>query len=634
MPYNEDYVNWFYKMKDKNGVPFNSILTDSSYHYDITNLSDRKRQRSLEHYLIKKKVSGGKLTPREEQLVNQIFSNFRNHPELFYNSPVIRDKAIDLFAPSPEIAQKIKNFRNNFYDMNEIQRYHDKLLKEGLTDKEKDRYFSMLNVYLHKDLNPYKSKYYQIYKDTYTYLLNHYEFIKDMRESEFAFAGQYITNLTNSEQSYFVDFNAFSDVPNLGGDQLNMHIFINKETSFTKTLADFTQVICHENRHAHQEYYSHRNQNREAFEMATTLIFMRNLNGNGYDSYHDNYLFQDVEIDAEHEGFFKGAMYLNMHGRLDLADQIRKTRVERLDKRKYYEYMKNKDGQIISPDKYIVENLNEIIKNHPEYISEYPCFGKLFNKDGSRKSFDRILYEKANEDVSNRGLTDYYINYGINNGELNNIDLGGANKEYRKKHYRNISSIYRDHALIFLDYCNDDRKNISSGQIVTTTLYQLSIMSKVLSYAISNIEEIVSLRESKMNNREDVFKYLYDLRDFDISKIPNEIIKTNPKILEKYSEVKDKVNYILKVVNQLFVEDRLNALPKEIQNSNITLPNGKVVNFTEFFMSGISRMDSHQEVQLNGRKHYMGDIISYYKGIAENNLTTNLDTEAPGIKVS
>ena len=78
-----------------------------------------------------------------------------------------------------------------------------------------------------------------------------------------------------------------------------------------------------------------------------------------------------IELDAERMGHWDAGVFFHMFHRVDLADKVGDNRRDKVDKRNYYEFMKAKDGKVFSVDKFVVTNMDQIIKDHPEELNNF-----------------------------------------------------------------------------------------------------------------------------------------------------------------------------------------------------------------------------------------------------------------------
>ena len=147
------------------------------------------------------------------------------------------------------------------------------------------------------------------------------------------------------------------------------------------------------------------------------------------------------------------------------------------------------------------------------------------------------------------------------------------------------------------------------------------------------MDKILACREEKLSNNSFIYNFIYDLRDFDLSSIKNDKIKSDPTIQQMYSEIKTRLDYIVLKFNDTHVKDRTSMLSQEEMNSMITLPNGRQLPFNSFCSQLAQKMDSHQNVIINGNTVYAGDLIAYYKKIIKENKMVQYNNQDDGLRV-
>ena len=611
--YDENYVTQFEQIR--------SYMTGASYHYDINNLQDRENQRCLEHYLVKKVVNKEKLTDKENELVHEMFNAFRQRPDEFINSPIIKNGSIDLFTPSKEIADKVRNYRDRYYNPSDVEELFNKYKTQGLNEEESKRFFSILNLCVRRSKDVNTGKYAEIFKYVAQDLLRKNAPVSEMSNAALMFYGQYVANTFNKDLPYSVDINLFARESNLGGHENDYHVFLNKNSKFRSTLAQFTQCVCHENRHAYQEYNSQFKNNKNGFDLASISLlrkYYKSSNPKVYDIYKTNYRYQSIELDAESAGYFNSRVILNMLGRKDLADTILEERQERLDRRDLYVEMINEDNTKSSRDHFIVSRLDEILKYHPEELNNYPLLNAFYNKDGSRRSFGNLIGNTIKEDTETRDLFQHYFNESICSGALDSLDLKTAGIDRTKQLFDKLSSIYTNYSIDINDHLNDNLhvENLTDDnkrQIVNSTLYKIKLAEIVLDYACKNEKALFATRGGKLNNQSYIFNFIAPFRDFDMSKITNPILKENPRIQERMNVLKNKTDFLTMHYNRVYVADRLKDASSEVMTNIITTPDGQQMQFIDYIRDIYEKMDGHQEITVNGRKLYVGDIIAYYK---------------------
>ena len=591
---------------------------EGKYSLDFTKLENRKDLVCLQHYLIKYIEKYGK-TQNVNRVLKSFYTAFGNQPHMFLDSPLIRDGFINRFMPE-EMKNKIKTFRDKYFDGSTIKQIYEKSQRYELSNQEKNRLYSFLIL----KIKTGNKNFDEINKNCIKRILASGKTVNELNDMELKFFCTYFGRQAWGKTENLPEIHIMKDEPDLGGFESSGAIYLNKDTSFTPTLEGMVQTVCHETQHRVQEVVSKEKESKVAFEWARHYLFSKYLSTNEFSIYHNNYNYSDIELDAEKSGFFNASVFLGMLDRRDLAEKLRTTRIERFDKRHYYEFMVNTKKQPIPPDSFVVEYLDSIIKTHPEELKSYKVLNNLYEPNGQRRSFSSIMMGRMTQGLDKRGIYDSYINYGIKNGELDSINLDKANMKTKQDFYRTLSDIFRDKAILFKEHCNDNeydklsrngKRMYSDKQIEMTTSYQLSILDNIASYVDKNMDSILQTKEeSKIHNSSYIYHFIVDFRDFELKNINNKVIENSPKLQQQFNEFKVKANSIINKFNKQYIKDRLDDMSLDQKKANIKTLDGKEMPLDDYLYYDIlPKLDGHMEMNINGKKAYIGDIIAYYK---------------------
>jgi len=600
------------------------------YKVDATNLRERKTFIFLQHYLIDYIEKHGK-TVEADKILATYFKEFLKYPHQFADSPLLKNEFINRYVPL-KVRDKVLTYRDDYFNTENVGIIYNKL-KSGnyLSEKEKNQLYSYLIIKLKKNEKKFES----IFKYCAKYILNSNKKTHELNEMELKFYCSYIATMAGKGYDVQPDTYIMADRTSLGGEQANGIVFINR-VGFCQELYQLTETICHETRHAVQNKQSTERKNKTAFEMARQKLLRRYLTTEKYKIYELNYQYVGIELDAEKSGFFDAGVFLGMLERRDLAEKLIDERKDRLDNRHLYQFGQSKEGKPISPDKFLSTYLDEVIKAHPEEIKKYPALELVYNPDGSRKPFEELMRRRMNQGIDDRGIYDCYINYGIGHGELDKIDVGKFSKEDKQSFYKSLGSVFRDKAILFGEYCDDKEhkkwtnknEDVEKGQIITTTLYQLSLLDKIISYIDENMDEVLaSKEETPITNLSFIFNFIYDFRDFDFNKIENDVIKDNPIVKERMEKFLNKSKSVIKKFNREYIKDRVKDLSIEEMHTLIKTPEGVVLSFSDYlYLDLLPRLDGHMECDIKGKRVYVSDIIRHYKKEIKNNAINKKNT--------
>ena len=599
--YNKEYIKTC-------NQSFLKSLIENNTKVDFTALVERKEIVVLQHYIIKYIEENGK-TNSINNMLSQFYSTFQKYPYLFVDSPLLKEGFLNRFMTEKD-RKIIMNACNNYFNNEKCRKLYAKYKNSDLTDSEKNQLFSFL---IHKSDN---SQYDEVIDFCSKKILNSDKKIKDLNTMELKLYCTYIAKLAGKMGQIKPEVHIMSNKPENGGFQINGLIFLNKYSSYVPTLEEITKTTCHETEHAIQYKDLKNKSTRKAFEMAYFELFEKYLSNEDYKAYDLNYKYSEIELDAEKFGFFYGQTFLLMLGRKDLANKLKPIKKDSFDKRHYYQFMYDKNKKPVPIDTFIVRNLDEIIKKHPEELKNYKVLNNIYDINGERKSFSTLLSNLMNQDFETRGIYDNYINYEILNDKLDTLSLKITGKNAKQKIFKALRDVYKDKEILFKDYCTDkDYNHINSDQIIKTTVYQLSIIDKIITYVDKNFEHVLEAKEDGLlTNSSFIYEFIYGLQDFKLTNITNKVIQNNPIINEKYKELLEKISSIITKFNKQFILDRIADIPLDKLSQNIKTPEGKEMPLNEYLLKDVlSKMDGHLSYEVNGKEEYVGNIINYYK---------------------
>lgn len=614
------YEQRFIDLVDENYLD-NIITNQSSMPASINDrsMNGQARYYAFQHYIIKASKDS-KRKKQCEKYIGIFYDDFINNPHLFYNSPLLRNTNIDLLLTDPTMNTKIKYFRDTYFDPQYAMKLYNKERTKPLTDKEKNRLYSF---FLTRINNP---KYETYFKNEIKRILNND--YKSLTDSELAFYGQYVSN-------YLAD---------VYGLEEPTHVVIGKETSVRglqrgdgfillardniDSLALFTKTTCHETRHVYQNYSSKNKDNREAFDIATFYLFSKYLNTGTYDSYHTNYKYSGIELDAEIYGHSGAIVFLNQFDKKDYSQDVKNNRQKVVDNRRYYPFMIDENGKAHPIDTFIAEELDKIIAAHPEEIKNYPVLKDLYYSDGKVRPFSNIMFSRINHTLENRQVYSNHIFKGIYNGELNSVDLSKSDDEYIMSFGNTLSQIYRDAVFSNLwQYIRDEEvsfndKKLNENQIIFATNYYLDLANQTLDFIYSNFDLLMfPYMNREVDSNVPLFNFFYDFRDFTLDKINNPVIKKNQNTINRIMELKRKTDWIIYKYNIAYIQSRIKDYPDEILNYSFNYKDKGEITFKYYCENILPKMlDGHQEMNTKDGKLYVGTFLKGRVKYIENKL--------------
>ena len=616
--YNESYINTLRKsyLNDilNKRIPLPSINSKTC--------QDKKIYFVFQHYLLKKLDNNEDKNKVLEFLMNY-YKDLQQNPSLFVTSPLINNRVMDEIIRNKNLRDKIKAKRDSFYDGRLIPSLREKSRNNNLTSKEKELYYAIL---IHNIKNP---KQHEVIEEEIDRIIDRATIapdgsfkdtgIKNLSPMEIQFYTYYLTVFYNSKK-FIPTFIGEAPV-NYNGYEHGEMIFLNTIGKASFSLADFTETVFHEARHVTQQVDSKTEKTRRAIEMAQQSLFIKYLPEKG-ESYTCNYKYSSIELDAERFGHYNAKLFFYMRNRKELAERVKQSKVEKYDKRYYYAYMLDSNKKPVSVDKFIVENFDQIMRNHPEEMENYPVLKELYTKDGRRKPLSEFLINKVHSFGEDNCYTNF-INYGIKSGELDSIDLNNTSKEDKRDILKCLSGVYRNYILkiVFAHGTDNPSDNISKTQIVVTTNYALNQVTRIIDFVEKNFDKLMSAyKGEKLDHTNPMFNLIYDIRDHSLDKITNPVLLQSDKFKKKYETLKQRVDSLIEKYNKAYVDSRLNKVGLENLSKRINVE--KIGNITvEDYIYNylVPNMNSHQYVIINGQELYIGDILKKLKAYVESN---------------
>ena len=590
-------------------------ILDGGINYSLNITSSNPKEQQIyfvfQHYLIKQYLNGYNREKCRE-ILKGMYNDFHKYPHLFYDSPLLKNETLNNIMGNASFKQMVIKFRDDYYNGKKANKLYMKKDTEVLTEQEKNQLYSNMQRLIYSD-NPIHQK--MVEREIERIIDSDYS---SLNNSELSFYCQYISSISTKSKGYKTHVVIGEDKEGLKGYQLNDYIFINKKGF--ESIELMTETVFHETRHSIQYHESKHKKTRIAFDMAQQNLFCKYLNTMEYDSYHKNYKYSQIELDAEKNGHYGADLFFYTIGRKDLQEKIKENRIITTDTRNYYDFMLDIDKKPIPTDTYIVNYMNKIIKSNPNELNNYPVLLELYNKDGNLKSFSEIMNKRINIGFDERGLYDNYIDFGIKRGLLNEIDLSDANDNYIKKFNNTLQSIYRDNICQNLKAYFEDTENEYRGhkynekQVLNVTKYKLSLAYETLSYVNNNFELLLRpYKNERFSTSSELFNFIYDFRDFDINVIKNPIIKNNQEIVNKIAEFKKLTDEVIKKFNFAYVDSKLNTISPEIKNITINDPKLGEITFDDYCKYVIaSQLDGHQKMIVNNEETYAGELIDIY----------------------
>ncbi len=590
-----------------------------------TSCEDKHIYFVFQHYLLKKFETNSDKSKAIEFLM-LYYNDLKANPSLFVTSPLLKNNAMDQIIKDSNLRESIKTRRNSYYSSRLIPTFREKSRNNQLSLVEKEIYYAIL---IHNLKNP-KAK--EVIEEEIDRIIDRATVssdgsfkdtgIKNLSPMEIQFYTYYLTLFYDSK--IFIPAFIGTAQENYNGYENGQMIFLNTNGQAALSLADYTKTVLHESRHVTQEIDSKSKTNKKALEMAQTNLFIKYLPEKGK-SYKCNYKYSSIELDAEQLGHYNASLFFYMRKRKELEAKVRQRKVERYDKRNYYAFMRDSNNQPTTVDRFVVENLDQIMRTHPEEMANYPVLRELYTPNGERRPLSEYLINKTNSFRDNNFYTNF-INYGIQNGELDKIDLINATKSDKRDLLKSLSGVYRDYVVdkLFAHGTDNPDSSINKNQIIITTNYAINQAMRIIDYVDKNFDKFMfAYKGETLDHTNPMFNLIYDLRDHTLDKITNPVLLASDKFKKKYDELKQKVDHLIEKYNKAYIESRFSKvgidLSKEVEINGV----GNITVEDYIYNYLVPNMDSHQYVYINGQQYYSSDILSKLKAYADSNSDKN-----------
>ena len=411
---------------------------------------------ALENYLVKYRNSNDKII---NYYIDKIFESFSNNPLLYSYSYILSNElVVNSIINNNEKRKQLYNIGKNKLIKGWETTYNKIMNNEFVDSYNKNKLLVLLTMGIRNGNINDKTIEKFIRK-----LLNKNKIPNNDFEKLLLF--NYASRFTLGNKYNMID--TFIKVGNIvsennsftGGYEKNGIIIMNDHPSsysFYKTLDEMIQCVCHETTHAIQEQQAINDPyNVHAMEMAIQRLF-------AFEEYQmgENYLFNEIEENAQRNGYYNAEIIYSFAGRNDISMKLLRKKQNYVKGRRFqYENVTiNENGQekVISKEKYNVENIRKIVKKNPNIMEKYPVLKNLFDRDGNYKSLDEMLSEDFKSyDISNM-YTDFII-YDIRNNGLNNIDLNNKNNKEKYNILYNLCSTFQIITKKAIDIIKDDK---------------------------------------------------------------------------------------------------------------------------------------------------------------------------------
>ena len=420
-----------------------------------------KRRNALDNYILKNYSKLDENNPVDVEIKKNMdkylqgfYKRFISNPTELLGSPFLKGpKTVERFCP--EMAKKkdgsigelrkkvIETYKQNTKDPKAlyiIDRNSDSLGRED-TDRLMHSLINSIGTD-NKEVQNYQQEYLKK-------LITNRSRASNLTPRQVEFVAKYINNLMITSRLKELGYNREDIQTNIyigtdrkehGGFEIGNSIYINKDSVLTMDIPSLIQVVCHETEHSIQELESKKNPKSKIGLDLAICNALRNYYSSekGYDVYHNNYRFEQIEQDAENIGHNYARTYLDVLGFKDEARKISEIKTKKADARRFeYDYRTDENGKKCTREEFFYNSLNSAVSRKPDLVKKYPALSILYSQDGKVKSFDELISGefKLNEDDKSQ-IPEDFCKYYISKGMLDNFELS----KFPKNVQANIAS--------------------------------------------------------------------------------------------------------------------------------------------------------------------------------------------------
>ena len=603
------------------------VLEGGNYPSDYLSLDESNiwHRIALENYILKCNATphGEKEKMGIKQYKRELLDTFTKHPEIYTISILLKEENAESVFTKEELL-KLNQTKRNI-----TSRAHKLYLeskKRELTDEEKNTLMTFFIATMDTKNEGLKSS----IEDYAKNILD--KNVIPENDMEFKFILSYFhrrmltdKNLGDNYENINCGIYLTQKPQNILGCYSYNNIFVNINSNYT--LSEAMHVVCHETRHAIQDYQSKHDPNSVVgFLYTVNNLLYRHYKTKEYDPYHCNYRYQDIERDAEEDGYRVASSIYFYLGYYDISASLKEQKQEGFHRRAFeYEFIKDENGKKFPKEIYNVTHMNRIIEKHPDYLKKYIVLRQVYHEDGSAKSFEEMLATDimANEPGYYKIFHDYLIYYVIK-GELEHLDLDKLSKEEKVRTLKHLISMFQEECNLVIQMTKYEKDmNVSSDQRSHISKYHLQITSSLASFLSKNYQTIEKMTEDEeLGPRFDARRYISDFRDLkhSLSRYEQED-EFKESLNTELSKLKESYRRTFRTRNWLHLQKHLKKLDEETLQSSMTMPNGTQVSFKQYCEEYIFRhMNSHRQMVLpDGEKTSISEAIKTSLNQIQNN---------------
>ena len=608
--YNEKFVNC---------INFNEFIKELNEGTLELDKSDVRKYVAYQHALLKY-VEDKPLNTKVLLCFSKFYDDFKKYPYLFSMSPLLDNRVIDKYADQRE-KNTIKEIRNDYYNKTATEELYNEALKRELTDKEKNRLYSNLirpaNL-LNNDIDE---------KELVKNILSKNSTISKMNILELQFLANYFTKYTSKNAEVYIT----DEHPIIRCKESNGLITINKGSYKNTNIEEFIHIACYASRLLKNQE-SNANNKLLSFDIALDQLFVKYLDEADYAVFSKKYKYSIIDYQSVDKGYYDAEVQLAILKRPDLADLLLASKMKDETGKNQSMYYKDHGYkplmlsseeemtcQDFPADSFIIKRLDEIIKNHPDELDNYPILTKFYNKDGSRKSFNKLINLRINEDNNSARIFDNFINYGINEGSLSRLPLPKNDNEIYKL-FDLLSEISENKSVNLRELLNK-KDECNSEELGYTILYQINQLSSILEYVLNNSNTLVNLLKNKgnINQKSILYSFVKDIRSINISNITNPIILNNDYVMYGLVQLVVLNNELIGVFNRAFVDQNMENISDEDRLKEIVTPSGETKCFEDFiYQDVLPNINANLQYECGDYKQHVKSIIDSYNSNPNN----------------
>lgn len=321
-------------------------------------------------------------------------------------------------------------------------------------------------------------------------------------------------------------------------------VIVSKDYALDKYSADellpnfmsIIQTVCHEVKHSSQAYNTTRNNiSLESFNYIRYSLFKKYLSTEKFDEYSSNYIHNEIENDSNFYGWRQTESIIKKY-----APEMEKQLSVVVSKSIVTAFQEETATKInsamtkrVSKERFNVENMDLIVRSHPEVLNIYPLLRQIYSPNGKRKSFvERLKIESTSSNASELAkIYGDYNTYSFQTGEVQRTDVNSLDVDTQLLFFGKIFDMTLDEMKSLknsIKVCNhySGYNDFRTKEFSVMTKARAKRIKDLINYINSNKNLILQLdRINHSSGKNRVFMIVFDFIERELNSVKRYIDK-------------------------------------------------------------------------------------------------------------